>query len=169
MEITVRAGDVLSEPSQLAMLATYEDVPLSDNVAGLLEPGDYRGRAGQTVRSICDAVALVACCWWVWQGARMTAEGSARRAPLHQAGPRGRCRRLQRSRGVAPCSRVGGPGFRRGNGTGRLPLLALPYEPDVRSSSRRARPCSPAAMDQVCAGIATGLAIARGVTFARTQ
>jgi leucyl aminopeptidase len=49
MEITVKSGDLLHEPSDLAMLATFEDVPLPAEVASLLEPADYRGRAKQTV------------------------------------------------------------------------------------------------------------------------
>ncbi|MFN8482319.1 MAG: leucyl aminopeptidase [Anaerolineae bacterium] len=49
MNITVETGDVLCEASDLAMLAAFEDEPLPDDVARLLEPGDFRGRAGQTV------------------------------------------------------------------------------------------------------------------------
>ncbi len=49
MEIIVRTGDVLQEPADLAVLVTFEDMPLPDQVVGLLEPGDYRGRAKQTV------------------------------------------------------------------------------------------------------------------------
>jgi leucyl aminopeptidase len=49
MEITVQSGDLLREPSDLAMLATFEDMPLPVEVVGLLEPEDYRGRASQTL------------------------------------------------------------------------------------------------------------------------
>jgi leucyl aminopeptidase len=49
MEITVRTGDVLREPADLGVLAAFEDTPLPDEVAGLLEPNDFRGRAKQTV------------------------------------------------------------------------------------------------------------------------
>ncbi|MFN8471135.1 MAG: leucyl aminopeptidase [Anaerolineae bacterium] len=49
MDITVKTGDVLREPSDLAMLATFEDAPLPGDVASLLEPGDFRGRPGQTL------------------------------------------------------------------------------------------------------------------------
>ena len=49
MEIAVRPGDVLQEPADVAVLVTFEDMPLPDPVAALLEPGDYRGRAKQTV------------------------------------------------------------------------------------------------------------------------
>jgi len=49
MEITVKTGDLLREPSDLAVLASFEDAPLPNEVAGLLEPNDFRGRAQQTV------------------------------------------------------------------------------------------------------------------------
>lgn len=49
MEIIVRTGDVLQEPADLAVLVTFEDSPLPDPIVDLLEPGDYRGRAKQTL------------------------------------------------------------------------------------------------------------------------
>ena len=49
MNITVKTGSVLHEDSDLGILATFEDVALPDAVAGLLEPADYHGRAGQTL------------------------------------------------------------------------------------------------------------------------
>ena len=49
MEIKVQAGDVLQAESDLAVLATFEDAPLPAEVADLLEPDDFRGRAGQTL------------------------------------------------------------------------------------------------------------------------
>jgi leucyl aminopeptidase len=49
MEISVRTGDVLREAADLGVLAAFEDTPLPDEVAGLLEPNDFRGRAKQTV------------------------------------------------------------------------------------------------------------------------
>jgi len=49
MEIIVKAGDVLHEPSDLAVLGCFEDGSLPAGVADLLEPGDFHGRAGQTL------------------------------------------------------------------------------------------------------------------------
>jgi len=49
MEIYVKAGDVLHEPSDLAVLGCFEDGSLPAGVADLLEPGDFHGRAGQTL------------------------------------------------------------------------------------------------------------------------
>ncbi len=49
MDIKVLSGDILQAESDLAVLATFEDAPLSAAVAGLLEPNDYKGRAGQTL------------------------------------------------------------------------------------------------------------------------
>ncbi|MEI7769340.1 MAG: M17 family peptidase N-terminal domain-containing protein, partial [Chloroflexales bacterium] len=49
MQITVRVGDVLREPADLAVLALIEDSPLPESVAGLLEPDDFCGRAKQSL------------------------------------------------------------------------------------------------------------------------
>jgi len=49
MDIIVKAGDLVHEPSNLAMLATFEDTPLPAEVADLFETGDFRGRAGQSL------------------------------------------------------------------------------------------------------------------------
>ena len=49
MEITVKSGNVLREASDLGVLAAFEDSALPDEAAGLLEPDDFRGRAGQAV------------------------------------------------------------------------------------------------------------------------
>jgi len=49
MEIKVKTGNVLQEPSDLCMLGVYEDTPLPPEVAGLLEPRDFPGRFKQTV------------------------------------------------------------------------------------------------------------------------
>jgi leucyl aminopeptidase len=49
MEIKVRSGDVLREPSDLAMLANFEEVPLPAEVAGLFESNDFGSRARQTL------------------------------------------------------------------------------------------------------------------------
>ena len=47
MNILVQTGDVLQEASDLTVLGCFEDIPLPVEVAGLLEPGDFGGRAGQ--------------------------------------------------------------------------------------------------------------------------
>src|SRR5262245_20445526 len=49
MEITVKTGNVLQEPSELAMLGCLEDSSLPGEVAGLLEPPDFTGKAKQTL------------------------------------------------------------------------------------------------------------------------
>ncbi len=49
MEINVKTGDVLHEPSDLAMIGCFEDVPLASEVLALLEPSDFNGRANQTL------------------------------------------------------------------------------------------------------------------------
>ena len=49
MNITVESGNVLHQASDLGVLVAFEDSALPDEVAGLLEPNDFRGRAGQAL------------------------------------------------------------------------------------------------------------------------
>jgi leucyl aminopeptidase len=49
MDIKVQAGNILQAESDLAVLATFEDVPLPVEVAELLEPADFGGRPNQTL------------------------------------------------------------------------------------------------------------------------
>lgn len=49
MQITVQTGDLLREAADLAVLVAYEDVPLPEAVAGLIEADDFSGRLKQSV------------------------------------------------------------------------------------------------------------------------
>ena len=49
MEIKVKTGEFLREPSDLAVLGCFEDLPLAEEVTALLEPADFKGRPGQVV------------------------------------------------------------------------------------------------------------------------
>lgn len=49
MEIKTQTGDILGASSDLSVLGVFEDVPLSPQVANLLEPGDFRGSVNQTL------------------------------------------------------------------------------------------------------------------------
>jgi len=49
MEIKVKTGDLLREPSDLAILAACEETRLTAELTGLFEAGDFRGRADQTL------------------------------------------------------------------------------------------------------------------------
>jgi leucyl aminopeptidase len=49
MEINVNTGDVLREPSDLAVLGCFEDVPLASEVVALLEPADFKAHANQAL------------------------------------------------------------------------------------------------------------------------
>lgn len=49
MEISVKTGDVLTEPADLAALGLFEDEALPETVAGWIAPGDFSGKAGQNV------------------------------------------------------------------------------------------------------------------------
>ncbi len=67
MEIKVQAGNILQAESDLAVLATFEDAPLPAEVAELLEPADFHGRANQTLLLYPrGAVHRAGCCWLVW-------------------------------------------------------------------------------------------------------
>lgn len=49
MNFSAKSGNVLAEPSELAMLAVFEGDPLPASVAELLEANDFNGRADQTL------------------------------------------------------------------------------------------------------------------------
>ena len=49
MEINVKTGNLLSEPSNLAILASFEDGQLPAEVAGMLELDDFHGKLNQTI------------------------------------------------------------------------------------------------------------------------
>ncbi len=49
MEISIKTGNFLLEPSELGVLAVFEDAPLPAEVASLLETDDFPGKAGQTL------------------------------------------------------------------------------------------------------------------------
>lgn len=49
MEITIKTGSILQTPSDLCVLGVFEDAPLPAEVAGLLEPADFTGKAKQTL------------------------------------------------------------------------------------------------------------------------
>lgn len=49
MQIVVQTGELLRAPSDLAVLATFEDEPLPGPIAELLEAKDYRGRPKQSL------------------------------------------------------------------------------------------------------------------------
>lgn len=49
MQIAVRSGDLLHEFTKLGVLACFEDETLPADVAGLLEPADFRGRSKETL------------------------------------------------------------------------------------------------------------------------
>lgn len=49
MDIQIKTGSVLSEASELGMLAVFQDSELPQEVAGLFEPADFRGGASETL------------------------------------------------------------------------------------------------------------------------
>lgn len=49
MEITIKTDNLLQTPSDLCVLGVFEDAPLPAEIAGLLEPADFTGKAKQTL------------------------------------------------------------------------------------------------------------------------
>lgn len=49
MEIQIKTGSVLSESSELGMLASFQDSRLPEEVVSLFEPNDFRGRVNETL------------------------------------------------------------------------------------------------------------------------
>ncbi|TAH53864.1 MAG: hypothetical protein EYC68_02150 [Chloroflexota bacterium] len=49
MNIVVKTGDVLREPSALGILASFEDSPLPSEVAALFDANDFRAQSKQTL------------------------------------------------------------------------------------------------------------------------
>ncbi len=71
MKILIQTGNVLQEASNLTVLGgCFEDIPLPVEVAGSLEPGDFGGRAGQSVTLPLARLAPGVCCWSVWATVR---------------------------------------------------------------------------------------------------
>jgi leucyl aminopeptidase len=175
MEITVKSGDLLREPSDLAMLATFEDAPLPAEVAGLLEPEDYRGRVKQTALLYPRGTVAPRRLLLVGLGRRdaVTAE-SIRRAgasAVQQA------RSLQVAAvtvgidGDVPLApEVAAQAFAEGLELGAYRYWS--YRTDLSTEQtfaveRAAVLISSANAEKVRAGVAIGHIIGRGVTFAR--
>lgn len=49
VQIKVQTGDLLGAEAGLAVLGAFENEPLPPAVTALLEPGDFRGKAGETL------------------------------------------------------------------------------------------------------------------------
>ena len=175
MNITVKTGSVLHEDSDLGILATFEDVALPDAVAGLLEPADYRGRAGQTLLLYPRGVLAPRRLLLVGLGKReaVTAE-SLRRAAAEAVR---RARELQVtaiSIGAVddlPLDAASvGQAFAEGLALGAYRYwkyrTGLTTEQTFAVESATIYTGDERAVG-IGAGVATGQAIARGVTFAR--
>lgn len=174
MEITVRSGDVLAEPADLGVLAVFEDISLPGEVAGLLEPADFRGRAMQTVLLYPRAAVAPRRLLLVGLGKRdkVTAE-TIRRASATA---------VQQARSLqVPAISIGvaadvpldpeviGQAFAEGIELGAYRYW--PYRTGLTTEEtfavEQATVFAKGPAEQVRAGVATGQTIGRGVTFAR--
>ncbi|MCL4857840.1 MAG: leucyl aminopeptidase [Caldilineaceae bacterium] len=174
MEITVCTGDVLGEPSDLAMLATFEDEPLPAAVAGLLEPADFRGRAKQTLLLYPRGAVAPRRLLLVGLGKRekMTTETirQAAASAVQQARTLqvpGVTVGVQGDLPLAP--EVTGQAFAEGIELGAYRYW--PYRTGLTTEEtfavEQATVFSKVNAEQTYAGVTTGQAIARGVMYAR--
>jgi len=174
MEIKVKTGNVLQEPSDLCMLGVYEDTPLPPEVAGLLEPRDFSGRFKQTVllyprgaiapRRLLlvglgkhDAVSVDS----IRQaGALAVREAQALQVPAVTVG-------VQGDAPLAPA--LIARSFAEGMELGayRYHVYRTAPSPEHAFVVESATVYSRASAEEVRDGIATGQTIARGVTLAR--
>ena len=174
MDIKVQSGDVLHAPSDLAVLACFEDVPLPTEVAGLLEAEDFRGRVKQTLllypRGAVSPRRLLLI--GLGKHAALTAEGIRQASALavHHA------RSLQvlgltiGVNGEMPLSvNVAAQAFGEGIELGayRYWHYRTGLTNEQTFQVERATVFTSADEAQTRAGVETGQAIARGVEFAR--
>lgn len=175
MEITVKTEDVLSEPSELAMLACFEEGTLPGEVAKLFETVDFKGKANETLLLYPHGAAGPRRLLLVGLGKRESVDSErVRRAAATVVK---KARELQ-----VPAVTIGvngdlpleaekaGQAFAEG-----LELGAYRYwkyrtglSTEQTFAVERATVCTGSGRDsQARTGIATGQAIARGVMFAR--
>ena len=175
MKITVKSGNVLHQESDLSVLATFEDIDLPGDIAGLLEPNDYRGRTGQTVLLYPRGAVAPRRLLLVGLGKResataenvrrATAEAVRRARELQVAsfniGSAGNLPFDAESAGQALAEGLSLGAYRYWKYRTRLTAeqtfaveSATAYVNDERAAG-------------VAAGVATGLVVARGVAFAR--
>ena len=172
MQITVRVGDVLREPADLAVLALIEDSPLPESVAGLLEPDDFCGRAKQSLLiyprgavaprrllliGLGKAGALSA------ETVRQAAARAAQKAQDLKATAFAVA--LPADLGLPPA--VAGQAFAEGAELGLYSYLRYKTDPRESADVTSATLYVGAAADQAQAGADVGRAIAGGVALAR--
>lgn len=174
MEITVRTGDLLREPADLAMLAGFEDEALPAEVAGLLEPADFRGRAKQTLLLYPRGALAPRRLLLVGLGKREKVNAETIRQAAATAVQQARTLQIAAvmvgMHGELPLApEVTGQAFAEG-----LELGAYRYWPyrtglttEQTFAVERATAFANRNEDQTRTGVATGQAIARGVAFAR--
>lgn len=175
MKITVKSGKIFSHESGLGVLATFEDVDLPDKIAGLLEPNDYRGRTGQSTLLYPRGAIAPRRLLLVGLGKRENVSGeTVRRAAAEVVR---RARELQvasfsiGSAGNLPIdSESAGQALAEGLSLGAYRYWK--YRTGLTAEQTFTVESATIFVEDdkatgVAAGVATGLAIARGVMFAR--
>ena len=174
MQITIQTGELLHETTDLAVLASFEDGPLPAEVADLIEPADFRGKAKQTLLLYPRGSSAPRRLLLVGLGPRAKATADT----LRQAGAIA----VQQARAIQVSAFTLGV-------NGELPLAAelaaqalaegielgaYRYDryrtgltDEQRFAVERATIITSGADAAMRSGVATGQAIARGVAFAR--
>ncbi len=172
MQITVRVGDMLREPADLAVLALVEDAPLPALVAGLLEPDDFRGGAKQSLliyprgavaprRLLLIGLGRADCL--SAETLRQAAALAAQKAQDLKVATFALA--LPADLALAPA--IAGQAFAEGAQLGLYRYLRYKTDPYKDVEVTAATLYVGGAVDQAQAGVNIGLAVADGVTLAR--
>jgi leucyl aminopeptidase len=174
MEISVVSGNGLNEPSDLAVLAVFEGEALPDHVAGLLEPQDFTGRSQQVVVLYPRGVVAPRRLLLVGLGKREALTAETIRRAAAQAVQQARTMQIEAvsigvngDLGLDP--ETAAQAFAEGLELGAYRFwryrtgLTTPQTFEVK----RATVYTSSDGEPARSGIATGLAVARGVELAR--
>jgi leucyl aminopeptidase len=174
MQISVRAGDVLTTSSALAILATHEGAALPSSIAGSFESADFTGAANQTLMVYPRGKGSPKRVLLVGLGARKTVDAERVRQASATAV------RLARATQVADIT-LGLPSDLSLSASVAGEALAEGLELGAYRYLRHRTGLSPAETHEIATvtvlaakqvkalaeGVVTGHAIARGTTFAR--
>ena len=174
MEIIVQTGDLLREAADLAVLMAFEDAELPAEVADLIEPADFTGRAKQTLLVYPRGAAAPRRLLLVGLGKRDEATPDGVRQAAATAAQR--AKELQVAAfTIAPAADLPAPpaaaaqALAEGLALGAYSFMR--YKTDLpRSQSfqvERAVVVAPAADEALRGAVQAGQAVARGVAFAR--
>jgi leucyl aminopeptidase len=173
MEITIKVGELLREPADLAVLAAFEGAELPPEVAALIEADDFAGRARQSLLVYPRGAVAPRRLLLLGLGSRDAATPETVRLAAAQAVQKAQELKLT-SFAMSPGESVPLPpavsaqAFAEGAELGAYSYLRYKTgEGDQRAAIERVTVFTPGAEEQLRAGIAVGQAVARGQIYAR--